>query len=337
MATTSYFTRIGACKIQSPIRISTALPDLSSLVFTASALAYDAHERNDVNPKLDTTASYYVMLAPLGEDLTNGGLTYSAGSPVSGPITVSSTQGIRINIAAANLPANLIKAYAMGVFLKKNTSDFAIVDHFIIDRDGNDFNCMVTYEPLPSTTRYPQSVLQTGTANASYEDLGSRDPVGCDFSSAYRTSGGVEIERVVAQVNVTPDNSVDYNQVTSRGTRIRFNVLANTVKNLVKGNAGFYARWTIGTKIVEQSTMSLQTAVSSITGNVPIKVTFPPNEFGVSDTKYYLASVLENQTGGTEQWKKDTTTTIPFVIDTVNIDPLLDGTHSELSYNIRNA
>lgn len=337
MAITPYFTRIGPCKVQLPVRLSTALPDLSTLVFTASALASDDVKNNDINPVLDTTASYYLMLAPLGEDLSNGGLTISGASPVTGPITVTTGQGIRVNIAAANLPANLVKAYAMGVYLKKNTSDFALVDYYVIDRDGNDFNCMVNYEPLPSQARYPQAVLQSATEDVNYPELGDRDPVGCDFATALRTSGGVQIERLADNVPVEPDNSSNYNQALGRGTRISFSLLANSVKNVVAANAGYYAKWTLGGRVIEQSNMSIQTAVSAVTGNVPVKLTFPPNEKGVSDTKLYLASIEQNQTPGTENWTKTATSLIPFVIDTVNLDPLLDGVHVEIGYNSRPA
>lgn len=342
MSSQTYFTRIGAAKVRLPVRLNTTLPNLSSLVFTASAInaagsMLDAVV-NDQNSALDSTASYYVTLVLLGEDRTNGGLTYSASSPVSGPITVSGTNpGILINIAAANFPSNMNKAYAMGVMLRKNSSDYALAAYGIIDTNGNDFNYTLNFEPLPSQTLYPIGTLNTATADyATYPELGSRVAYGVSFSPSLRTTGGVEVGRDVNAITVAPDNSTDYPQKAGSGTTIRFAVLSNTVKQIVLANSGNYAKVTTpGSHTVQTAAMSLQTAVSITTGNVPVQLLMPPDENRNVEVRYYLASVSVNPVGNSERWTKTATAPVQYNVVTANQDPLLNDVSVEISYTYK--
>ncbi len=339
MSISSYFTKIGAAKVRFPVKLSSQLPNLSTLTFTASATNPADYLLNEGFTALTAGNNYYVMTALLGDDRVNGGVTWSAGSPVSGPITVSGTNpGILLNVAASNYPSGMANAYAMAVFLAKNGSDFALAAYSIIDRNGNDYNYTLINEPLTSQTLYTSTQLQSPTADyVNALEIGSRAPFGCNFSPPFRTTGGVNVQRTVDTVNVNPDNSTAYPQATARGTTITFAVLQNSMKNIVLANAGTYASYTVnGGHVVSTSNMSLQTAVALTTGNIPIQLIYPPDENRVSQVSFYLASVTTNPIGSNERWSKDSTTPLNYSVSTTNLDPLFNDVSVELGYKFKN-
>lgn len=341
MSQQTYFTKIGAAQVRVPYRLNTTLPDLSgstTLTFYASAANSNnlvVYNLNEDNAPLDPTATYYVMLALLGEDRQYGGLTYSAASPFSGPITVTSNNpAITINIPSSAFPANMTNAYAMGVFLSKNnTNNFALVQYDIIDRTGQDFDTVVICEPVVGQTTYPASALQTNVANLQlYPELGYRAQVyGCGFGAALRTEGGVTIQRVVGNVTVNADNSTPYPERINAGTTITFSVLGNDLANIIGFQAGTYGKViTPFGHTVEIGHMSLQTAIGFMSGNIPYQLIIPIDGQKVPEVRYYLASTLVNPVGNTEGWQKDRTNPIHVTVVTSNQDPLLNNVGVEI-------
>lgn len=338
MSVNTYFTRVGAAKVRFPVKLSSALPNLSgtaTLTYTASATTPTDYLLNEGFSPLSTTDNYYVCLVLLGEDKINGGVTYTQASPVSGPIApTGNTPGILINVAAANLISGMTNAYAMGVMVRKNNSDYALAAYSIIDRNGNDYNFTLINEPLPSQTLYPIAALQTATADyTNYPELGSRVGYGCSFSPPFRTTGGVSIQRTVDTVQVNPDNSTAYPLATARGTTVTFSVLQNSMKNVVLANAGTYTLTAVnGSHRVETANMSLQTAVALTTGNVPVQIVYPPDAQKAVQISYLLASVTTNPVGTNERWAKDSTTPLNYSVSTTNVDPLFNDVSVELNY-----
>lgn len=328
--------RIGVPKVFLPQRLSSDVGNkiaaVHALTFTASAATPTSLLLNDANPDLDTTASYYVTIAPVGEDKTNGGITFGATSPVTGPITVTAGQGILVNVANANYVSNMSSAMAMAVFLRKNSGNYQLQGYAYID-PSNDFNYMITSEPLATASSYTAALLQSTTAD---DAIGSRVPYAITYAALTPTTGGVNVSRDVASVTVSPDNAPDYQLATARGTTITFGLLPNDIKQVVQANAGNYAKYSVsGGHIVETSNMSLATAVALITGNMPLKLVLPPDANRVQEIRLYMGTITQNQSSGAEPWSKTSTTPLQFTFANVLVDALLNDVQVEVCYKFK--
>lgn len=334
--------RIGAAKAYFPLSTTSAVAGFSgaspTLTWTASSvLALDTLV-NGENPVLDTTAQYYFIIAPLGEDKLNGGYTIGSGSPIVGPLTVdgSTTTGFCLQILAANFTTNLNKAGGVLIFMRKNSSDYIPHSIAVVDVNGNDFSTLIVNEPTPGAVGYTAAQLQTAVADTTMP-FGSRAPYGYQWVLLSPSTGGIDVSFDVNQVPVSPDNSPDYTAVAGRGCSFSLKLLANAVKDIIRANAGNYAKFTLpgSTKIVEVATMANQTAISLISGNKPWKLLLPPDANRVSEVQVFYAATTQNQTGGNMLWSKSQTTPVDISVQNINVDTLLDDICAVSSYSIR--
>lgn len=326
---------LGPAQVYVPKKTNVQLAStvLSSLTYTASSKSCDDLLLNDINPPLEAGANYYVLLTALGEDRTNGGLTSTLPSPTSGPITIAdaTTDGIHVNISSANIPANVGNAFAMAVWLKKNSGDFQLQGYGYIDT-SNGFNYLITCEPLTTAQTYTSARLYSAT-NAP-DDLGDREPYTIEYLKlSPKTSAGLTVARLNSQVGVSPDTGPDINFTTARGIALRFQLLANGVKEIVQGNAGKFAQYQHGGRTYKQSNMSLSTAAALLTGNLPFKVILPSDSQRVAVIRIYLNTVAQSQAANNEEtWGRDTVATVNWDVNTVSFDAYLQDVDCEINY-----
>lgn len=308
---------------------TTALPSLVGLTISASAITPTTLLINDVKNKLDITASYQVMIGLVGEDNTNAGYTVGFCSQGSGVISsLSAGQGIQISVSNASWPANFGQAAAVAVFLKINSADWQLAEFAYLD-DQYDFSHVITTRPIVDNPKFTTTVLRSATADAT---LGDRSPTGYTYTALSPTTGGVTVNRETTTITVSPDTSSDFTLTSSRTASIQFQLLANDVVDIVRGNAGNYVEYTSGGATFKQAEMSLNVAVARILGNKPVKLLLPPDSRNRQETRLYLGQLTTNQTANTEAWTKTATTPVGFTYSAVPIDTLLQGMHSEITY-----
>lgn len=328
--------RLGTAKVYLPKKTNTQLSStiVASLAWTASSTTATDLIVNDANPPLETGANYYVCLAPLGEDRTNGGLTSTKPTPQQGPVTISDplTDGISLHIAASDYPTNMKNSFAMLIWMKKNSGDWKRQGYAYIDPD-NDFNHMITSEPTAQAQSYTTSQIYATTNDP--EDLGSRSPYTIDYVQLTpKTSEGLQIDRQPVGVTVSPDTSQDVQLTSARGASLRFRLLSNSMKDIVRGNAGLFAQFTarVGGATISNSSMSLQSAVALLSGNLPFKIVYPIDSEKVSETKVFLNTIAQSQAASSEQWGRDNVAAVEWSINMISFDTYLQDVQTEISY-----
>lgn len=329
--------RLGTAKVFLPKKTNTQLTAtaVASMAYTASAHTPTGDAlNNDINPSLDTTAQYYVCMAPIGEDRTNGGITSTKPTAQSGPITVTAGQVILLNIPSSNYVSNMTGAFAMLVWMKKNSGNWKRQGYAYIDPD-NDFNYFVCSEPLTSAQSYTTAQIYSTTNDP--DDLGDREPYCVDYVQLTpKTADGLQINRQPTNVGVSPDTGPDVNFVTSRGAALSFRLLANDMKSIVRANAGLFAQSTVsGGHTVSTKNMSLQTATALLTGNLPFKIIYPADSDRVSEVALFLNTVAQTQSASSEQWGRDNVAAVEWNINGVSFDTYLQDVHAEIGYRFK--
>jgi hypothetical protein len=312
---------------------TTVLPAASGVGFTVSAITPTTpYTLNDIKKPLDTGVNYQVILAFLGSDTVNGGYTITVGSSASPPTTVSTGQGLYVRVPAANLPNAASNTPAIACFLKAGNGNYTLAEFAYLNvNSGADFDHVIFAKPLTSAPgNFTAALLQSASSDAV---LGSRSTVGWDQSTLQPTTGGVTVTRSVTQVSVSPDNSADFNIVTTRTAEISFQLLANDILDVVQGNAGDFIQYTATSgKSIQESQMSLNTAAALIAGNNPMTLLMPPDSQNNQEIRLYLGQLLQNQTQNTEAWTKSATTPISYTYSAVSIDKLIISEHTEISF-----
>ena len=328
MATVSY--RSGAIKVYLPNdRPDITSNPLTTLAFSASAQAWVDANNNDRCSNLDTTATYQIILTGVWHDPTNLGLGITAGSPGSGLVTVTSSQGIAIVVAPGAWPANYSYASGIGVWIDKNgANQFKL--HSIIPPDtSNTWATMIIAEAGTDAIVKTSDFLQ-GTSTDS--DFPKRTGLtGVDFTLVGTTQGGVTLEDTTEQISYKPDTSTNYALAITRGLKITFSVLNNNLSDFIKARAGEYVKFTSGINTYEIGLRNYQAAGAVATGNRPIKLLFPIDSHRASELLYAYASIKENQSGGSSLWDKENPPVLDYTIETINQDTVLQGVFSTAS------
>jgi hypothetical protein len=326
--------RLGTAKVFLPKRTSTQLSAtlVQSLTWTASAQTAGDIVQKTANPSLEAGAQYYVTIAPLGEDRTNGGLTCTKPAPMSGPISITDplTQTITLAVAASSFPTNMENAFAMTVWMKKGSGNWKRQGYGYIDGE-NGFNYSIDCEPMTSAQGYTESQLYSITNDD--EDLGDRSPYTVEYVQLTpKTAEGLQIDRNPTLVTVSPDTSQDAQLKSASGAALRFRLLSNSMKDIVNANGGTYSSFTsrLDGSTIKQSQMSLQTAVAQLTGNLPFKVVYPIDSSKVAETKIFLNCVAEPQTSSSEQWGRDNVMAVEYTINGIAFDTYLQDVHAEV-------
>jgi hypothetical protein len=300
--------------------------------FTVTAVTPTTIVRNDVKKALDTGVAYQVVLAFLGEDTTNGGYTITQSTSAPAAVTLTAGQALSINVPVANLPAGAANTPTIAVFLKAGAGNYTLSEFAYLDSTlSQDFNHIIVNKPLASAPgNFTFALLNSITADST---LGSRRPVGWDFTTLSPTTGGVTVTRQVTQVTVAPDTSADFQIVTTRTAQIAFQLLPNDIIDVVKGNAGDYVTYTASSgKVIQEAQMSLNTAAALITGNRPLKLLLPPDSQGLQEVRVYLGQLLQNQQQNEEAWTKTAPNPISYTYSAVSLDKLIISEHSEIQW-----
>lgn len=320
--------RVGVANVQVSVDDAASLPSLSTLSFTASAEAPTSVLRNDVKRGLDTTTTYQVMLGLVGRDDTSTGYTVGYCSPGSGILAPISGQGIRITVPVGSWPPGYQKAACVAIFLKIGGADWQLAEFAYLDTQY-DFNHMVVARPMPAAPIFTEALLRSSTADAI---LGDRSPKGYTYLALSPTTGGVEVTRETSSVPLNPDTGNQFNLTTARTASIKFELLANGVADIIRGNAGNTATFTVGGIVYEVGQMSMNSALALVTGNKPVKLFMPPDNNGRQEVRLYLGQNVQNQEGNTEEWKKDAFAGVTYVWSPAAFDTLINAQHTEIIY-----
>lgn len=320
--------RTGVPTVQIPVESSTALPSLSSLTFTASAVTPTDSSLNDVRGALDASVSYQVSIGLLGRDATTGGYTVGVCSPSSGALSISAGQGIQISVQNEDWPSGVEEAFAVAVWLKSGAGNFALCQYAYMDPDV-DFVTTVMARPTSQSLRKSITLLQSSSAD---DDLGDRSALGYTFRTPTPTSGGVQIARDVSTVSFTPDTASDFQGTTTRTASISFELLQNDLKDIVDANAGTYVKYTFEGTTYEESQMSLFSAAAKLTGNKPLKLVMPQDNNGYQEIRLYLGQLTQNQESNNESWTKDNQTTVSYSYSPAPLDTMVQGVNTEVTY-----
>lgn len=324
--------RIGPAQVSIYTPNATLLPAASGVGFT-TALSNPTIYLNSPKKALNIGTAYQVIFAFVGHDLVNNGYTVTVASSAAPAVTpTTNNPAIYMNIPAANLPAGAAGTPTVAIFIKAGNGTYTLNEFAYLDvNSGLDFNHTITEQPLFSNPGgYSAATLQAFTSDTV---LGSRSAGAWDKSTLTPTTGGVTVTRSVTQVTVSPDNTADFQIVTTRTAQISFNLLANDIQNIVQGNAGSFVQYTSTQgKSIQEAQMSLNTAAALITGNNPMALLMPPDSLGNQEIRLYLGQLLQNQSQNEERWVKDGTTPVSFTYSAVAIDKLTNSMNTEIQY-----
>ena len=332
MSSTSF--PVGVSAVLLPKTGASSLPSFAALTFTASGVTPTTLDNNSTRSTLDSTATYQVILAPLGLDLANGGYTNGVASPSSGNLTLTAGQGIQVSITSGNLSAlggQVAQMFAISVWIKTGAGNFVLTDHAYCD-PSKDFVHMVVTAPRRSALSYTSAVLQSSTADAI---IGSRVPYGCSFLATATTTGGITLNRTGDKVSFTPDNAGNFDAKTTRTVSIEFSVLSADLKDQVDANAGTYVRHTYNGTEYEEAQMSEYTAAVSVPGCKPVVMVQPPDTLGFQAVTCFLGQILQNQEDNTLAYTKDNQIETKYTLSAVPNDTLTNNMNTELQWKIR--
>lgn len=324
--------RIGPAQVSIYTPNGTLLPAASGVGFTAT-LSNPTIYLNSVKKALSLGTAYQVIWAFLGTDNVNNGYTITvASSAATGVTPTSGTPAIYVNIPAANLPNLAANTPAVAFFLKAGNGNYTLAEFAYLNvNSGADFNHTITEAPLFSAPgNFTATTLQTFAVDPV---LGSRQAGGWTASTLTPTTGGVNVSRNVTQVTVRPDNSADFQIVTTRTVEISFQLLANDIINIVQGNAGSFVAYIAASgKNIQEAQLSLNTAAALITGNNPMALLMPPDALGLQEVRLYLGQLLQNQQQNQEAWTKTDTTPVSYTYSPVSLDKLTNSMNTEIQY-----
>lgn len=306
-----------------------ALPGLNTLAFSASAVTPTTFVQNEVRTDLSAGASYQVAIGLWGYDQTNQGWTIGPISPGSGIVVPTAGQVIRVIVPNANWPANTFNTKVAAIFLKKGAGNFQLCDLAYID-PSNDFNFYIGAEPFTGTPTRTWAFLANASGDSTF---GSMNPYAMKETAVGVTSGGVTYNNTVSTVSVSPDDSPDYNIVTSRGSNLTFSSLQNEVVDIIRATAGIFVKadGDNGSSIqVSQSVLLTSSAV--LKGNKHIIVN-EQNSDGSPVTRIYLGNLTTSQSEQTLNRTKNAVALVQFNLQTASIDTLTRGMDTVITYS----
>ena len=323
--------RVGVAAVQLAVSTSLAIGSMASTVVTCAAVTPTSFLNNDIRQSLPASTTWKVCIAPVGEDQVNGGYTVGVASAESSAITTTAGQGIKVHVdvSGTNSLASITNVASMclvAIFLKQGAADYQLCDFAYVD-PAKDFNYVITTKPLLTAPYFNYTLLSAATVDAT---LGSRVPYGYSFVSLAPTTGGVTVQRDVASVTISPDNSLDFQVATARSTTISFNLLANDVVDVVRAAGGTYVKYTDNSIVQENAQQSIATAQAKLIGNKPVKLVMPPDRSGFQEVRIYMGCLTSPQNQITESWSRDAATPIQYVFSTAIQDKLLIDQHVEI-------
>lgn len=303
--------------------ITTALPSLASLVFSASAITPADFVNNEVRNPL-SAANYQVCLGLWGYDIVNGGWTIGATSGLSGIVPITAGQMIKVIVPNANWPSGYTGAKLAAVFLKQGAGDPQLCDLMYID-PSNNTEFVIQAKPFGVLPSRSIAFLQGASTDSTF---GTRAPYANIDTAVGVTTQGVTLDRQVTTVTVSPDNSSDYQVVTSRSCNVTFQTLSNDLKTTILGTSGLWAKFLAadGTTVIQNAQQTLLTASAILKGNAYITLDMPDQS-----KKIFVGNLTVSQSAVSTAYTKTAVAPIQFNLQTASIDTLTNGLDTEVS------
>lgn len=315
--------------IGSPDVVTGALPGLNSLVFSASAVTPTSFVNNDVRSNLTAGSNYQVMVGLWGYDNTNDGWTIGRCSGLSGVVVPTAGQVIKVIVPNANWPSGSFGTKLAAIFLKKGSGNPKLCQLGYIDPE-NDSTFFVGAEAFSTTPSRTTSFLMNASGDSTF---GSMAPYGNSDVQLGPTTGGVNYDRSVSTVSVSPDNAPDYQVVTSRGCNLTFNTLPNDLVDVVRATSGIYIKGTgDSTAVVEEAFQTLITAAAILKGNRFVTVD-EQNANGTAVKRIFVGNLTVSQSAVTLNRTKTAVAPVQYNLQTGAVDTLLNGLNSEISHS----
>lgn len=315
--------------IGAPDIASGVLPGLNSLVFSASAVTPTQFVNTDKRSALSTSATYQVCLGLWGYDNVNDGWTIGNTSGLSGVVSLTAGQVIRVTVANGAWPSGATRTKFVAIFLKKNNGNPKLCQLGYLDPD-NDSNFYIGAEAFSTTPSRTISFLMNASADTTF---GSMIPYGGTETQLGPTTGGVTYDRSVSTVTVSPDNAPDYQIVTSRGINLSFTTLPNDLIDVVQATSGIFIKAAgDGSSVIQDAQQTLITAAAVLNGNRHIIVD-EQNADGTSVKRLLVGNLTVSQSQLTLNRTKTAVAPIQYNLQTSAADILLNGLNSEIAYS----
>lgn len=313
--------RAGAAQAYIAESIDEVIPDLTTLSFTASAVAYDEALFKSIKGKLPTATNIQVVLGLVGE-ASEGGYAVTRCSPSSGNLTVAAGEGIQISVPLLNWPTGFENAGGVAIFLKIGASDFQLARIVAIDSQ-NELVAMVITRPRPNARTYDISLLQSIDDDPA---LGSdrANVTGYAFVEITPTTDVVVETFGAEQLTFRPNNAGDFPAVTARPTSVRFQGLINDTKSVIKASAGDFVKHTKSSIIFEEADQGFNSAVAVIRGLKPFRYVMPPDGQNNSEEVTFYGLQLENTEEVALNWSKTDQVAVPYSFSSSPNDYFLD-------------
>lgn len=308
-----------------------ALPSLNAITPTACAVTpITPVTNNEIRNNLDTTATYRFVISFVGYDKANGGYTISKSTQATAPVTVTASQFIRLTVPNASWPTGFLNTPLVAVSMQKNSGNYQLCQLAYLD-PSNDFNTAIAADCFPALPSRSLSFLLNASGDSTY---GSMIPYPMVAEAVGTTTGGVNYDRSVSTVTVSPDNTTDYQVATARGCNLSFNLLASDVKDVVKATAGIDVKYNglDGSSVIEETQQTLITASAVLKGNRHIIVNETQSD-GTAVTRILVGNLTTSQAAVTVNRTKTAVAQLQFNLQTASTDTLLNGLNSEISYS----
>jgi len=315
--------------IGSPDFVTAALPSLNSLAFSASAVTATTSNNNEIRADLTVGANYQVCVGLWGYDQVNGGWTIGKTSAGSGVVTLTAGQVIRVYVPNANWPSGTFGTKLAALFLKKGSSGFKLCQLGYID-PSNDSNFYIGAEAPSETPTRTLAFLQNASGDSTF---GTMIAYGGLEGSVGTTSGGVNYDRSVSTITISPDNQPDYTVVTSRGCNLTFSTLQSDLADVVKATSGIYIKAAGDNgSVIEDVQQTLITARANIKGNRHL-IVYERNSDGTDVTRIFVGNLTVSQSAVTLSRTKNSPALLQYNLQTAAVDTLLNGLNSEIAYS----
>lgn len=313
--------RAGAAQALIAESTDTVLPDLSTLTFSASGVAYDDALFKSIKNKMPTATNIQVVLGLVGE-ASEGGYAVTKCSPSSGNLQLTAGQGIQVTVDLNDWPADFDKAGGIAVFVKIGASDFQLSRIVPVD-DQNNFATMLITRPRLGARKYDITLLQNASADPA---LGSdrTNVTGYNFVEISPTTEVVVESFGAEQLTFKPNNAGDFPAVTARPTKVSFQGLINDTRSVIQASAGDFVKHTAAGVIFEEADQGFNSAVAVIRGNKPFKYVMPPDSEGNAEEVVFYGLVLENTQEVALNWSKTAQVPVPYNFSSAPVDYLLD-------------
>jgi hypothetical protein len=311
-----------------------SLPALSSLAFTASGTSLTDSVFNSSQGQLDTTLTYQVCLAALGEDGTTSGYSIGSASPSSGNLTLTTGQVIKVSVALGAWPANYQYGY-IAIFLKQGNGDFQMAGIFEPSTTGIS-EAVVLMKPDPNAATFTLANLQAADNPLNQKELGDRTPLSYEWETVSPTSDPIVVALQAGNsITFTPNTSSDFTGVGSRPLSVSFSGMINSEKNLAKASAGDWGQWVSSGVTHQQGQFGFNTAQVILKGNRPLRMDFPADPDTGSRTRVlFFGLLLQNQQEVQLAWSKTEQTNITYNYQAAPLDKLFNNQVTTYTYNV---